>query len=447
MSSFVDDKIAFEGLTYDDVLLVPAYSEVLPRTVELSTRFSRNIQLNIPFISAAMDTVTESKMAIAIAREGGIGVIHKNMSIEEQARQVAIVKRAENGMIYDPVTIQRGSKVRDALALMTEYHIGGIPVVDEENHLVGIVTNRDLRFEHDMDKNVDEVMTSENLVTTHQQTDLANASLILQKNRIEKLPVVDKDNSVRDSLQQVIDFKDREINDILGTMNEIQEGFRLINAAEGRMSVIKSGETANKTEQIRENIRDISEMMEHNRELIAKLRQQVRESSVRSDEFKTVIDNLVQQLEDNDANLQKLQTELQEKDIHIAELDQTVANLNTSITSLKEETANKAATIVAQDKQINTAWYVFGTKKELQSQNIYEKGRVLQSNFNKNYFTKIDIRIVKEIKLYSKSVKIMTAHPANSYQLIQDANKQYVLRINNPQNFWSTSKYLVVLVK
>ena len=145
--------------------------------------------------------------------------------------------------------------------------------------------------------------------------------------------------------------------------------------------------------------------------------------------------------------LQKLQAELQEKDIHIAELDQTVANLNTSITSLKEETANKAATIVAQDKQINTAWYVFGTKKELQSQNIYEKGRVLQSNFNKNYFTKIDIRIVKEIKLYSKSVKIMTAHPANSYQLIQDANKQYVLRINNPQNFWSTSKYLVVLVK
>ena len=260
-------------------------------------------------------------------------------------------------------------------------------------------------------------------------------------------PIVDKDNAVRDSLQQIIDYKDREINDILGTMNEIQEGFRLINAAEGRMSVIKSGETANKTEQIRENIRDISEMMEHNRELIAKLRQQVRESSVRSDEFKTVIDNLVQQLEDNDAQLQKLQAELQEKDIHIAELDLTVSNLNTSIASLKEESANKAATIVAQDKQINTAWYVFGTKKELQSQNIYEKGRVLQSNFNKNYFTKIDIRIVKEIKLYSKSVKIMTAHPANSYQLLQDANKQYVLRINNPQSFWSTSKYLVVLVK
>lgn len=276
---------------------------------------------------------------------------------------------------------------------------------------------------------------------------LAFVMLLASCQEKKNVPVIENRDSVRDSLQQVIDFKDREINDILGTMNEIQEGFRLINAAEGRMSIIKSGEATNKTEQMRENIRSISEMMEHNRELIAKLRQQVRESSVRSDQFKTVIDNLVQQLEDNDANLQKLQTELQEKDIHIAELDQTVASLSSSIASLKEESSNKSETIIAQDKQINTAWYVFGTKKELQSQNIYEKGRVLQSNFNKNYFTKIDIRIVKEIKLYSKSVKIMTAHPTSSYQLIQDANKQYVLRINNPQNFWSTSKYLVVLVK
>ena len=276
---------------------------------------------------------------------------------------------------------------------------------------------------------------------------LAFVMLLASCQEKKNVPVIENRDLVRDSLQQVIDFKDREINDILGTMNEIQEGFRLINAAEGRMSIIKSGEATNKTEQMRENIRSITEMMEHNRELIAKLRQQVRESSVRSDQFKTVIDNLVQQLEDNDANLQKLQTELQEKDIHIAELDQTVASLSSSIASLKEESSNKSETIIAQDKQINTAWYVFGTKKELQSQNIYEKGRVLQSNFNKNYFTKIDIRIVKEIKLYSKSVKIMTAHPTSSYQLIQDANKQYVLRINNPQNFWSTSKYLVVLVK
>lgn len=190
-ANFIADKIVMDGLTFDDVLLVPAYSEVLPRTVSLQTRFSRNIALQIPFVTAAMDTVTEAPMAIAIAREGGIGVIHKNMSIDEQARQVAIVKRAENGMIYDPVTIHRGSKVRDALALMREYHIGGIPVVDDEMHLVGIVTNRDLRFERDLDKDIERVMTSENLVTTTQQTDLLAASRILQENKIEKLPVVD----------------------------------------------------------------------------------------------------------------------------------------------------------------------------------------------------------------------------------------------------------------
>ncbi|EGQ15887.1 inosine-5'-monophosphate dehydrogenase [Prevotella dentalis DSM 3688] len=194
MSSFVADKIVMDGLTFDDVLLIPAYSEVLPKEVELKTKFSRHINLNVPFVTAAMDTVTESSMAIAIAREGGIGVIHKNMTIEEQARQVAIVKRAENGMIYDPVTIRRGRTVRDALEMMHDYHIGGIPVVDEENHLVGIVTNRDLRFERRLDKTVDEVMTSENLVTTHQQTDLIAAAQILQENKIEKLPVVDAAN-------------------------------------------------------------------------------------------------------------------------------------------------------------------------------------------------------------------------------------------------------------
>lgn len=193
-----------DGLTFDDVLLIPAYSEVLPKTVELKTKFSRNISLNVPFVTAAMDTVTESAMAIAIAREGGIGVIHKNMSIEEQARQVAIVKRAENGMIYDPVTIRRGSTVREALAMMAEYHIGGIPVVDDENHLVGIVTNRDLRFERTLDRKIDEVMTSENLVTTHIQTDLTAAAAILQENKIEKLPVVDSDNK----LVGLITYKD-----------------------------------------------------------------------------------------------------------------------------------------------------------------------------------------------------------------------------------------------
>ena len=204
MSSFVADKVVMDGLTFDDVLLIPAYSEVLPKTVELKTRFSRHIELNVPFVTAAMDTVTESSMAIAIAREGGIGVIHKNMSIEDQARQVAIVKRAENGMIYDPVTIRKGRTVQDALAMMHDYHIGGIPVVDEENHLVGIVTNRDLRFERRLDKTIDEVMTSENLVTTHQQTDLAAAAQILQEHKIEKLPVVDAENH----LVGLITYKD-----------------------------------------------------------------------------------------------------------------------------------------------------------------------------------------------------------------------------------------------
>ena len=204
MSSFIADKIVMDGLTFDDVLLIPAYSEVLPKTVELKTRFSRHIELNIPFVTAAMDTVTESCMAIAIAREGGIGVIHKNMSIENQAREVAIVKRAENGMIYDPITIPLGSTVAQALEIMAEYHIGGIPVVDDDKRLVGIVTNRDLRFERRLDRPVDEIMSKDNLVTTHQQTDLMAAADILQKNKIEKLPVVDKDNR----LVGLITYKD-----------------------------------------------------------------------------------------------------------------------------------------------------------------------------------------------------------------------------------------------
>ena len=202
--SFIADKVVMDGLTYDDVLLIPAYSEVLPKTVDLSTKFSRNIDLKIPFVTAAMDTVTEAQMAIAIAREGGIGVIHKNMSIEEQARQVAIVKRAENGMIYDPVTIKRGSTVGDALNMMAEYKIGGIPVVDDEGLLVGIVTNRDLRFQRDHSRHIDEVMTKDNLVTTNQTTDLDTAAQILQEHKIEKLPVVDKNNR----LVGLITYKD-----------------------------------------------------------------------------------------------------------------------------------------------------------------------------------------------------------------------------------------------
>ena len=196
MASFIADKIVMEGITFDDVLLIPAYSEVLPREVSLGTKFSRNIDLKIPFVTAAMDTVTEAPMAIAIAREGGIGVIHKNMSIEEQARQVAIVKRAENGMIYDPVTINPWKTVKDALDIMSEYHIGGIPVVDKEGLLVGIVTNRDLRFQSDLDRKIQDVMTKDNLIVTHQQADLQAASQILLEHKIEKLPVVDDDNKL-----------------------------------------------------------------------------------------------------------------------------------------------------------------------------------------------------------------------------------------------------------
>ena len=193
-----------EGITFDDVLLVPQYSEVTPNMIDLTTHLTKKVVLNIPMMSAAMDTVTEHRMAIAMARQGGIGIIHKNMSIEEQARQVAIVKRAENGMIYDPVTIKRGSTVADALALMAEYKIGGIPVVDDERYLVGIVTNRDLRFEKDMDKRIDEVMTKDNIVTTNQTTDMEAASQILQEHKIEKLPVVDKDGK----LVGLITYKD-----------------------------------------------------------------------------------------------------------------------------------------------------------------------------------------------------------------------------------------------
>ncbi len=203
--SFIADKIVYDGLTFDDVLLIPAYSEVLPANVQINTRFSRNIELKIPFVTAAMDTVTESKMAIAIAREGGIGVIHKNMTIAEQARQVQMVKRAENGMIYDPVTINRNSTVRDVLALMAEYKIGGIPVIESDRSLVGIVTNRDLRFERNLDRRIDEVMTRKpELITTTQSTDLESATEILQQHKIEKLPIVDKD----DKLIGLLTYKD-----------------------------------------------------------------------------------------------------------------------------------------------------------------------------------------------------------------------------------------------
>ncbi len=194
--SFIADKIIMEGLTFDDLLLVPAYSEVLPREVSLQTKFSRNITLNIPMVSAAMDTVTEATMAIAIAREGGIGVVHKNMTIEEQAKQISAVKRAENGMIINPISTNPDKTVADALQIMKEFKIGGIPVVNKDGKLVGIVTNRDLRFEKEMDKKISEVMTKENLVSAKPGTDLEAAAEILQQYKIEKLPVVDVDGKL-----------------------------------------------------------------------------------------------------------------------------------------------------------------------------------------------------------------------------------------------------------
>lgn len=250
-----------------------------------------------------------------------------------------------------------------------------------------------------------------------------------------------------DSLERVIVQKDNEINDMLSTVNAINEGLRQISAAENRVTIAKDGEGANKNQQIKENIRFISEQMQRNREMIDKLRRQLRESSLNSDQLKKTIDGLVQQLEDKEKEVLNLRAQLDDKDIHIQELDNRVTDLNTNVNALTEENERKAQTISAQDKALNTAFYVFGTKSELKAQNIIEDGKVMQSNFNKSYFTKVDIRVDKEIKLYSKSATLLTSHPASSYTLQRDANKQYILRITNPESFWSTSKYLVILVK
>ena len=251
----------------------------------------------------------------------------------------------------------------------------------------------------------------------------------------------------RDSLNQIIAQKDNEINDMLSTFNEIEEGFRAISEAQNRVSIAQQGEGANSKQRIRENMQYIQSTMKQNRELINKLKQQLRESSIKGDALKRTIENLTKELEEKNMQLMQLREELDAKDIHISELDEEVANLNTNVTNLTEETNQKTETINTQDKQLHTAWFVYGTKKELKEQHILEDGKVLEANFNKDYFTKIDIRVDKEIKFYSKSAEMMTAHPSSSYTLQRDANKQYVLRITDPQAFWSTSKYLVVLVK
>ena len=250
----------------------------------------------------------------------------------------------------------------------------------------------------------------------------------------------------RDSLNQIIEQKENEITDMMTTFSDIEEGFREITEAQSRVTLAKQGEGTNSAQRIRENMQFIQSTMKQNKELINKLKQQVREGSVKSEQLKKIVENLTQQMEEKDRQLEALRAELDKKDIHIAELDEQVADLNSNVADLTEETNQKSQTINQQDKQLNTAWFVFGTKKELKEQRILSDGEVLRSNFNKEYFTKIDIRVDKEIKLYSKSAKILTSHPSGAYTLQRDANKQYVLRITDPQLFWSTSKYLVVQV-
>lgn len=250
-----------------------------------------------------------------------------------------------------------------------------------------------------------------------------------------------------DSLEKIIEQRDNQINDMMATMNEIQDGFNEISEAENRVNIIQDGERTDKEAQIKENIKFIADRMQLNRELIKKLQSQLRESDFKSVELKRVITNMLRQLDEKDNQLQQLRAELEAKDIHIAELDKTIDDLNDDVEDLQNESEQKSQTISSQDVQLNTAWYVFGTKKELKDQRILDNGKVLQSSFNRNYFTKIDIRVTKEIKFYSKSVKLLTMHPSGSYELTQDNNGQYQLNITNPQLFWSTSKYLVAQVK
>lgn len=252
---------------------------------------------------------------------------------------------------------------------------------------------------------------------------------------------------LRDSLENIIEQKNAEMDGLVATLNDIEEGFREISQAEKRVQVARQGEGASQTARLEENVQFIQSTMKQNRELIAKLRQQLREGTIKSEQLKRTIDNLSAQLEEKNQMLVELRAQLEQKDIHIAELDEQVGTLNQDVAELKDEQAKQQQTIARQDADLNSAWFVFGTKKELKDQRILDSGEVLRSNFNKDYFTKIDIRVDKEIKLYSSKAQILTAHPAASYTLEKDANKQYVLRINDPVLFWSTSKYLVVQVK
>lgn len=284
----------------------------------------------------------------------------------------------------------------------------------------------------------------------------------------DKKPAISPEQIQNDSLRAIITARDNEINDMMGTLNEIQQGFAEINEAENRVTVAKDGEGRDKTAVIKENIQFIAQRMQENRDLIKKLQEQLRTTGFKGEQMQKAIESLNAQLVEKDKELRALRAELEKKNIHIKELDQTISGLNSDVAALQTDKQNlqtdkqnlqtekqnlqnesnrKTETINTQDKQLNTAWFAFGTKKELKRQNVLVKGKVLQGSFNKNYFTKIDIRETRELKLYSKNVKILTSHPTSSYSLTKDASGQYVLRISDPATFWSTSKYLVVQVK
>ena len=253
----------------------------------------------------------------------------------------------------------------------------------------------------------------------------------------------------RDSLMQIIDEKDMELNDIMGSINEIQEGFRQINEAEGRITVAnRNPEAASSRDEIRGNLAFIQKTMQENRDKIALLKQRLKTSTVNVERLSKTIENLQSQLDEQTVRMQELEAQLAEKDLQIAEQSEQISQLNEDVSQLKADNAQKQTTIQTQDKDLHSAWFVFGTKAELKEQKILQKGDVLKSgDFNKDYFTKIDIRIDKEIKLYSKSAEILTNHAAGSYELVRDSKKQYVLKITHPDQFWSASKYLVILVK
>lgn len=284
----------------------------------------------------------------------------------------------------------------------------------------------------------------------------------------DKKPAISPEQIQNDSLRAIITARDNEINDMMGTLNEIQQGFAEINEAENRVTVAKDGEGRDKTAVIKENIQFIAQRMQENRDLIKKLQEQLRTTGFKGEQMQKAIESLNAQLVEKDKELRALRAELEKKNIHIKELDQTISGLNSDVAALQTDKQNlqtdkqnlqtekqnlqnesnrKTETINTQDKQLNTAWFAFGTKKELKRQNVLVKGKVLQGSFNKNYFTKIDIRETRELKLYSNNAKILTSHPASSYSLTKDASGQYVLRISDPATFWSTSKYLVVQVK